>query len=446
MPRTKKRRTAPDSVSDASSHWAPGSLEIAVPAGANTAAQLLALAREARGDAAAATDETNADDARAVTQRLYEDAIAAAESAHPALADPATADASVLARVAAADPDTAVAHATSLLELGIFLSVQELLERANRVINALTSLPDDVVNAELLLVGAKAKIALYCMSNSIPMAELVDGPRLGDPDSDDEEESDAETASQNNDDGGEDDADKNQDFGVLQDGLGGFRLDANKHAIRKTDMASFLRNFALLIRRFNKKSPIPLAILTLALGIISLEFDTSAPLIPEQISTDLLNSTKGSCLYHLARLRASGTAADHRGATQDVKECIRALDLVVNNELNQSNEELLGQAYIFLSTVTPKEEVALAAFVKGAKLLRNVLGRSPQRFNLKKQLEELGAALGDDDQDEEGDFVDLDAEIEQDDAYSADGEGDTTEDSDSEGEWETHEDGASNEQ
>ncbi|KAI9336129.1 hypothetical protein BDR26DRAFT_865179 [Obelidium mucronatum] len=221
------------------------------------------------------------------------------------------------------------------------------------------------------------------------------------------------------------------------------KKEANDQTLLKVTIAQLLRNYALAVKQSDKKSPVPIAVLTFALSLIEIPFDPSAPLIPEQDSQDLLHSTKASCLYYLARFRAAGgsDSGDERGATQDAKECIRALGMVVGKESNESNQELLGQSYVFLSTVTANDDLALAAFSRGAQILREVLSRNPSNETLKTQLAALGADADDLEQedvaDEDGNVFDLAAEIERDDSRSdeedeEDEEGEEDEDG---GEW-----------
>ncbi|KAJ3059240.1 hypothetical protein HDU99_006437, partial [Rhizoclosmatium hyalinum] len=221
------------------------------------------------------------------------------------------------------------------------------------------------------------------------------------------------------------------------------KKEANEFTLRQVSIAQLLRSYALAVRHSDRKSPIPVSILTFALSIVNTPFDPAAPLIPDQASQDSLSSTKASLLYYLARFRAAG--GDEEGATQDIKECIRAFSFVVDDELR--NQEMVGQAYLFLSTVTPNDTLAIAAYSKGTALLRAVLASDPSKESLKAQLEQLGATSDEADEeeellDEDGNVFDLEAEIERDeddgrsDEYDDDDEEDDGEDEEGDEDWE----------
>ncbi|KAJ3228775.1 hypothetical protein HDU81_005897 [Chytriomyces hyalinus] len=426
-------------------------LNVSVPASA-TAADILKLAQDERkaylsaSSAGKESSEQAAEDARNVSARLFELAIEKVESEHKLPSAFAMLEQNKLPVSHAPDSGNkvyvsvpaavAVVYAKALSLLGSLVAVSAFHDLARNVCEQISSDDCEALGDAYLI---KAFVALEQLRQ---LKQLGQSPvdfadtQLGDED-DDEEEEESEGE-------GEEDAEKEdeqdpeeaemmvKEVALMQDaraafikGIQSFASDSNAHTIKKNEAAQQLRNYALLVFNSDKKSPVPTSILTFALSLLDTPYASSSTLIPDQANADLANSTKASCLYLLARLRARGKDADELGAAQDAKECLRALLLVVGKELNDENEELMGQAFIFLSTVTPNDTLALASFTRGSKILKKALESNPHNAKLKAQLEALGADGADDDQDEpledeDGNVFDLDAEIDRDDEHSDD--------------------------
>ncbi|KAI8840074.1 hypothetical protein BJ741DRAFT_67044 [Chytriomyces cf. hyalinus JEL632] len=427
-------------------------LNVAVPASA-TAADILKLAQDERraylsaSSAGKESSEQAAEDARNVSARLFELAIEKVEAEQKLPSAFAMLEKNKLTVSHAPDSgnkvyapvpgDVAVVYAKALSLLGSLVAVSAFLDLARKVCDEISSDSSEILGDAHLI---KAFVALEQLRQ---LKQLGQSPidfadmQLGDEDDDEEEEEESESE-------GEEDAEKEdeqdpeeaemmvKEVALMQDaraafikGIESFASDSNAHTIKKNEAAQQLRNYALLVFNSDKKSPVPTSILTFALSLLDTPYASSSTLIPDQSNADLANSTKASCLYLLARLRARGKDADELGAAQDAKECLRALLLVVGKELNEENEELMGQAFIFLSTVTPNDTLALASFTRGSKILKKALESNPHNAKLKAQLEALGADEADDEgdetlEDEDGNVFDLDAEIDRDDEPSGD--------------------------
>ncbi|KAJ3248107.1 hypothetical protein HDU78_001867 [Chytriomyces hyalinus] len=443
---SKKTKSTPVQQTNAVSE-----LNVSVPASA-TAADILKLAQDERraylsaSSAGKESSEQAAEDARNVSARLFELAIEKVEAEHelPSAFAMLEKNKSTVShapdsgnKVYASVPGgVAVVYAKALSLLGSLVAVSAFLDLARNVCDEISSDSSEILGDAHLI---KAFVALEQLRQ---LKQLGQSPidfadtQLGDED-DDEEEEESESE-------GEEDAEKEdeqdpeeakmmvKEVALMQDaraafikGIESFASDSNAHTIKKNEAAQQLRNYALLVFISDKKSPVPTSILTFALSLLDTPYASSSTLIPDQANADLANSTKASCLYLLARLRARGKDADQLGAAQDAKECLRALLLVVGKELNEENEELMGQAFIFLSTVTPNDTLALASFTRGSKILKKALKSNPHNAKLKAQLEALGADEADDEQDEtledeDGNVFDLDAEIDRDDEHSGD--------------------------
>ncbi|KAJ3095468.1 hypothetical protein HK100_005827 [Physocladia obscura] len=397
---------------------------------------------EVEAEAAAAAERTDnsyngnedvSDDARAVAQRLFETAIEQLEAQHIFLRNEESATTvksdsksgwSLGSNDSLEFVDDVLLYSRALLGLAALVGLPSFLDR---VVAGLSTLIISN-NSDALLLLARARLMSLCFLKKLDVN--LELPNLVEDDEDEENEQDSDN--DQTDDESMEDAHvsdlKRAEVGLLQEvretflrAIVAFNKDVNLLTIKKVVAAQYLRNFALLVRQSDKKSPIPIAVITFALSLLSIPNDNSALLLPDQQFTDTLNSCKASCLYHLARFRAAGS--DDRAASQDIKESIRSLQLIVKPTV--SDEELLGQGYIFLSTVSSNDDTALASYSRGTKVLQALLDKdegllSPQlRKNLSKQLESLGANDIQDDSGFENDEVfDLDAEIQRDELYS----------------------------
>ncbi|KAJ3069321.1 hypothetical protein HDU98_007632 [Podochytrium sp. JEL0797] len=438
-PSSKKAKT------EAPTSFAPGVLDVTLPAGSTGSEILsLALAEKARWESLVAHDKEAeaADDARAVFLRLVEEGVAALEGEDAQLSG----DAWHAAYVCSAA--SVLAYARLATELGAAARLPLLLARVALGIASVVANEDD---AALCFEQGRVAVERMALANHVVLMS-ENASELEDDDEDDNDDNDASDENEEFDENSPDAKRMRETASLMLDARAAFikcltllAKDANEFTTTKVKIAILLRSFALAIRNADKKSPIAISILTFALGLLTTPFDPATPLIPEQDSQDILNATKASCLYYLARFRASGSESDDRGATQDLKECLRSLSNVVGKECNESNQELTGQAYLFLSTVTPNDTLALASFSRGCKLLRTVLTADPSKQTLKQQLESLGASADEEEdeefEDDDGNAFDLDAEVDRDDVFSDDEGGDGYGDSDSgEGEWEEDED------
>ncbi|KAI8609266.1 hypothetical protein BC830DRAFT_856397 [Chytriomyces sp. MP71] len=438
-----------------------GSLDVSLPASATGADALAAAQAEQR--AWTKLDDENGhakDDAHAIVARLFEESVERCEKALGLSLSDLTVDGSApigasakstaegkgkgtevdgLGYAAATYPELTLTYARALTGLGAFLGVQKLLEVAGRVVDALLASGEEgtKVCGEAALIKAHICLETLRVGNKlggIPLEVENSGPIAGGDEPADEDDSldDDDDGHEPDDEDPEKTAKIQQEVEFMQEarssfikGIAAFVHDSNTHTLKRISSANQLRNYALLANACDKKSPVPISMVTFALSILDTPYSPKAPLIPDQAIADALHVTKAACLFHLARLRARD---DDRGATQDTKECLRALGMVVGNQEHEENAELTGQAYIFLSTVTPNDTLALAAYERGVKLLKQVLEREPGNELLRGQLQALGAAGDnerDDDEeeileDEDGIAFNLEEEIDRDDVYSDD--------------------------
>ncbi|KAJ3026534.1 UNVERIFIED_CONTAM: hypothetical protein HDU68_005489 [Siphonaria sp. JEL0065] len=419
MPKNSKKRNSESSSSSSSKKTkvdvevGPGSLDVAIPSNASVD-EVLAFALE---ELAKDTDES-----MAIAQKLLEEGLARLETTDPNLLSDGW------HAVHVSSHSNVVLYAKVALALASALNLKELFDRIEKGLDSITE-----KDADLWLLTGEVAIKKLLAKKRLDLKNTLYASQ-DDDEGDDEEENEEEVL--DDDQKPEIDLEARAEVETMQNARSAFlsavdalKKEANEQTLLKVNIAQLLRNYALAVRQSDRKSPVPISVLTFALSIADIPFDPSAPLIPEQTSQDLLHSTKASCLYYLARFRAAGSGGksgtgDERGATQDIKECIRSLSLVVGKESNESNQELLGQALIFLSTVTPNDQLALASFSRGSKLLRLVLEQDPEKETLKLQLESLGADEEEEEEevpeDEDGNAFDLDAEIDRDDAYSDD--------------------------
>ncbi|ORY30961.1 hypothetical protein BCR33DRAFT_772058 [Rhizoclosmatium globosum] len=410
---SKKR--APPSEETGTSSGGPGSLDVAIPSEA-TPAQILSMAKHELSLSFSLSPESNSnsnsnadfDDVRAVAQKLLEETIAKLESANPVL------ETDDFAAAAAESESDVTTYSDAAVELAALVGLDEL---ARRILGALKAL--EAANPDLAFVRGRAAVEVLAIENKLNLRSV---PKEDFDQEEDDEDDNDEELDENHQESEEETRKRMDQVELLQSARSSFitsisllKKEANEFTLRQVSIAQLLRSYALAVRHSDRKSPIPVSILTFALSIVNTPFDPAAPLIPDQTSQDSLSSTKASLLYYLARFRAAG--GDEEGATQDIKECIRAFSFVVDDELR--NQEMVGQAYLFLSTVTPNDTLAIAAYSKGTALLRAVLASDPLKKSLKAQLEQLGATSDEADEeeellDEDGNVFDLEAEIERD--------------------------------
>ncbi|KAJ3412976.1 hypothetical protein HDV05_008691 [Chytridiales sp. JEL 0842] len=328
------------------------------------------------------------------------------------------------------DTSTRLLHAQCLREVSAHLVLEERLDHAVKCLRDLVVETPELGEAWVAL----GKGLLERMKLLRGLNDCLEDDRGGDDeDDDDDDQEDDQEEEEAEEDANEDSRDRYDDEEdkpkakaerqeaelstelrrVFSKALSCFESDPVTHALERAHIGRLLRNYALMVYRDSKKSPLSTLILTLALSLLSTEpnhtTSTDARQLPSATRTSQL--VQGSCLYHLAKFTSAkgdtvGAAMDAKEATVVLRNVLKGLkaEAVTTSEDETGEmdnvEELLGQTYILLSTLTDDDEVALDSFERGAKCLKRVLKRCPGREKLRVQLEALGNEVG---SEEEGD-------------------------------------------
>ncbi|KAJ3194912.1 trifunctional dihydropteroate synthetase [Irineochytrium annulatum] len=173
-------------------------------------------------------------------------------------------------------------------------------------------------------------------------------------------------------------------------------LHANKTLyVNELEIASeALMNYAIVLQKVQKKSPVPESLLIWTIAFIAQELEnTDDPLSFSIESKDSLWLIKASCLYYLVRIRRRKRKGieepDIEGDVDDVLEAINCLEAIEGDEGKLKAQEMSGQCHVLLSSIETDEDVALEAFAVGVHYLRQALEREPENDRLRRQVESL---------------------------------------------------------
>ncbi|RHZ75852.1 hypothetical protein Glove_209g102 [Diversispora epigaea] len=304
-------------------------------------------------------------------------------------------------------------YALCCIAFGIYLPLVEQIKKGVDILKEIIAEDADFYEGWMEL--GRGMFALTCTERKLKSR----GEEEEEEDSDDDSEKEYNSISKNE--------FNNYTFGMnaFSKGLSILKLKDKTNYVEETIRAvKDLQDYGILI---NNIKPFDHAKTIFTKSINYLE-DAYNNLEPEIINENkLFQGMWGSCLYYISKLKSR--------ETQGTKEVLEVLDLAIEKLLFTNDteslgknlfKEILGQAYLFKSTVENDDDQAIKAFDKGVEYLLETYNEDKGNDNLRKQLETLGVLTDnnnndesekkdeyrneDENEDEEGEYRDEDEE------------------------------------
>ncbi|CAG8571066.1 4472_t:CDS:2 [Diversispora eburnea] len=249
-------------------------------------------------------------------------------------------------------------YALCCIAFGIYLPLVDQIKKGVDILKEIVAEDADFYEGWMEL--GRGMFALMCMERKLKSREEEEEQHETDTDDDSEKEYNSISKNEFN----------NYTFGLnaFSKGLSILKLRDKTNYVKETIRAvKDLQDYGILI---NNIKPFDHAKTIFTKAITYLE-DAYNSLEPEIINENTLSQGMwGSCLYYLSKLKSR--------ETQETKEVLEILDLAIEKLLFTNDteslgknlfKEILGQAYLFKSTIENDDDQAIKAFDKGVEYL-----------------------------------------------------------------------------
>ncbi|KAJ3328785.1 hypothetical protein HDU76_009282 [Blyttiomyces sp. JEL0837] len=346
-----------------------------------TAEDLLQLAKDERVKLTRTNvDGDELEDARSMVIRLYEMAVKKIETAHPILEDEQGSKG-----LDGVPSGELVLYAQCLGDLGSFVHLEDYINRAIKIME--DALKEEINSGEgwmSLGVMRTDKIRLLDGFKSSVFDDYVGETEEDDGNDEDANEGDREQ---------KDWIKKGKAeprFKLLTQAESAFakaficfEADANRCMLERSKAARCLHNLALMEKEQLDQTSLAVNLLTKASTMLQYEPKKS---ITAEVQ-EVLECIRASCHFYLAKYQTG--IASEKAVREHLEESIACLMMITSEELSKRTKEMMGQAFIMLSSVAENDEEAFDCYEQGVQILRAILEESPDKTHLKDQLKSL---------------------------------------------------------